>query len=176
MFRFRRITGWISLSLLVLLFMIVGASGQIEKTRTKTQTPATTRAEDVSPLVVERAVDSKDSLPVIEPSDPVVRILRRIGFNAVEDRVVSKPESALTAETLIERVEDPGCLSFILCGRQPVNVEDFDWSSCWDQTAPVISEAPAISTPAPQVPLKNAVATKKTGGRPPVKAPKVVRQ
>jgi hypothetical protein len=169
MFHFRRITGWISSSLLVLLFVMVGASGQVEKT--KTQTPATTRAERVSPLAAERGADSKGTSPVIVPSEPLVRILRLMRLTALEDPIVNKSEDTAIAESALEPMGEPGCLSFIFCGSHAVSAEDFATSYCWDATPPIISESPA-----PQVPSKNTVATKKTGGLPPAKSPKVVRQ
>lgn len=93
MFHLRRI-GKLPVTLLLLLLISICASGQVQKSPVETQTPATTRADNaLPPIILERGSGSKETAHVVVPSDPLVIILRPIGFEADHNPIIIKPEN-----------------------------------------------------------------------------------
>jgi hypothetical protein len=86
MYRLRQRVGNLSLTLSLLLLLGSGATAQVEKSTNDTKTTKTMRTVSV-PVVSERGSDLKESLHVVAPSDPVVKILRTVDQNVIIPKV-----------------------------------------------------------------------------------------
>src|SRR3982751_285469 len=96
MFRLRRIGVRLSWSISLLVLLTTSVNGQGEQSIVNTTTRPGTPMECLQPITLEKVPESKDNFHVNIPSDPVMKLLRRIRFPASEDPIVVPKERIST--------------------------------------------------------------------------------
>lgn len=148
MFRSTQLAKLFPLSILMLLVIAIGSTGQSqsEKVPNKNQRPTTTRTES-APLVSERGSDARIDSKVMPPSDPVVVLLRLLvqpidqkSGGAKQDQNSTRDEFPATSY----EYADPA--HFIFCGPDGISAEDFEALYVFFESPP-----PMNSTPPPPV-------------------------
>ena len=134
MFRLRRIRQSFLFSFSLLLLLAIGASGQVQKSPSSTQTGT----DKMSSSLPQTEADIREASQVVVPSDPLIKLLRPIGSLIDQTPHIKGPTGSF--------FEGYDLLFLMFCGRNAISAEDFlAVQELWDS-----ADAVKDSSPKPQ--------------------------
>lgn len=154
MFRLRRIRQSFLFCFSLLLLLAIGASGQVQKSPSSTQTGT----DKVSLSIPQTEADIREALHVVVPSDPLIKLLRPIGSLVDQTPHITGPTGSF--------FEGYDLLFLMFCGRNAISAEDFIAVQEFLESAEAVKDR----SPKPQLSTINQAQ------RPPSKASNVIRQ